>query len=163
MKIFTVISLLMLSTNVFAGEIHFSDRDTTEAKALVPQNLIGALVAGGVPFTKLKDGIYSVSVQNLNCKVQYNSALEHTDPSAGIAVYQCLTNSENIRNPAKGKNLGQALAIYKIFSDLELVDCAMGGRCGVFIKQLNCTIDTKVEIFRGQGRFACTMTDPFND
>jgi len=157
-QIFAALVTLIASMNASAAVKTISDRDPNETLAKVPQDLVTVLRNSGVPFRALNNGVYSVSVKDLDCGYHANSALDPSSPDAAVATTICLANSEPGSRPQKGQKLADSIALSKVLGDIQLEDCAMG-RCFSWAPHINCTVDTKVERFSGAGRFACTIDD----
>jgi len=158
MKLFTLLTLFLgaASSLAQAGTITLSDRDANDAKAEMPAALVSTLAGAGLKFKALNDGVYAISAKNLLCEGRHNGALDSADPMMGVYRTNCRVNSESQKDTKKGQALSEAGQLWEQLGKLDLEDCAMG-YCAMFVKNLNCTVDTKVETLRGYGRFACTL------
>ncbi len=161
MKTYIPFIALFVSVSASAGIKTISDQDPNESIAGLPAHIISALRMAGVPFQKLNNGVFLVSVKNLNCSIRAGVHEDISSPEAGVRRVECRKNSEEGIFPSKGVKLQEAVALEAILDNLGLSDCAMG-QCAEFAKSVNCTIDTKVESYGGRGRFACTIEHTFD-
>ena len=137
--------------------INLSDKDADNTKAVLPARLISLLSDAKLPLKAGKNGVYTIEAKKLFCKRGYRTAIEPSNPLFEIGTSSCFINSAQGSQPS-GTEISQADGLFDFFSDkLDLTDCAMGGRCYTWVKSVICSIDTKIEIPQGAGRFTCQV------
>lgn len=158
MKLTSILSLcgIFLALSASATEITFSDTDPDESKATAALETITILRNSGLSFKALSEGVFQISAKNILCETSHNGALGGENPDASVARNSCRINSSHKQHSKKGKRLAESSPLLEILNRFELSDCAMG-YCGTFLTSLDCTVDTKVDSFNGQGRFSCTL------
>ncbi|HEX7674203.1 MAG TPA: hypothetical protein VF412_08530 [Bdellovibrio sp.] len=155
-------------TSAHAASVTITSNQSTYGDiAQIPQQLISVMVENNIPFVKKPNGIYSITMNKINCSSMSNAPVDSSDPHSGIPKEACRYNTKATLFPSTGKVMADGRyfeeGILKIQdssfgSGVGFSDCAMGGKCVTYVKSAICTVDTKIEEFLS-GRFSCTLTD----
>ncbi len=144
-----------------------SDESVFHDVAAVPQQVLSLLLQNNADVQEKGDGVYAVEMNNINCSSHSNAPLDTSDYQSGIPSEVCRYNSNEDQDSQQGTLLSDGRLLEENALKVEnsewgmnlyFQDCAMGGKCVTYIKNIHCDIDTKIETYSA-GRFSCTFTD----
>jgi hypothetical protein len=159
MEFLLALSCILSSSTVFAATSTVVDTDKDAKLAALPRQLISVLTQARVPYVKEKDGLYTVTVNNIRCESRSNSAVDTLEPRADIRATTCRIDTDSAMSSTKGTPIGQSMTLTDRLFDANLGDCSLGGKCLAFAKSIVCKVDTKIEPFANAGRFSCVIDD----
>lgn len=168
MKSLSALLILFAFSSAHAASVTITSNQSTYGDiAEIPQQLISVMVENNIPFVKKPNGIYTITMNKINCSSLGNGPLDSSDPHAGIPKEACRYNTKATLFPTTGKVMADGRyfeeGLFKIQdssfgSGVGFGDCASGGKCVTFVKSAVCKVDTKIEEYL-TGRFSCTLTD----
>lgn len=168
MKSLIVLSAVFACHFAYAGSGTISsDESTFGDMAAVPQKVLSILFQNNMIAQDQGNGVYGVDMNNINCSSHSNDPLDTSDYHSGIPTEVCKFDSNEDLDSQMGTLLSDGRQVEDSALKLEssewgynlyFKDCAMGGKCVTFIKNIHCEIDTKIDTYSA-GRFTCTFTD----
>ena len=144
--------------------------DSEPDLAGVAATMAELMVDAGLILKKSSEDSYTVEAKNLHCDFYSRAALDPASPVAGLPSGQCRIDADNQKDTKSGKPFPEAHALTDLFSavqnsaagqavKLHLMDCAMGGYCGLYAQLVRCTVNTSVKTLDSGGRWICIFVD----
>jgi hypothetical protein len=160
----SAIALSALISRCWAGAVEISDNSTT-LPGLAHQTA-AILANAGAPIRKTGNDLYVITANGLHCEGRSNNAVDFSAAEAGLETYKCRINSENTFGTTKGQPFGDAGIMLETLGAIEgkmgekvVFTDAATGQSSTYVKTINCTVHTNIEIFDNGGRWACVYTD----
>jgi hypothetical protein len=157
--------VLLLFTVVPGWSASITVSDQSKTLPGVAKATTTILLNAGLPVRKIGKDRFVVEATGFHCDRHSNGALDYSDPSAGIESEKCRIKAENQKDTTTGQPFGDFHAMVALLDEIQqknenfnASDCGMG-YCGLFIKNITCTIRTDVQNFDDGGRWQCTYAD----
>lgn len=150
-KYFTL--LVLITFRSFAGESSFlvDSNNENEKLRVLPQQLMATFVDQGFKQKETSKGIFELKIKNLRCDINSRDFLYPDWSNAGLPSVKCFSNTRTEMG-SKGKKILEGRYVNTLLgtlsselNDFNVYDCAMGGKCIAFVKEIKCKIDLNQE------------------